>query len=157
MVRWAPHGAGLGLVLLTLVAACATPQGAVAPPRVPQFQVTGGGTTGPLRVERVELVFDSGLGEATVPQHARVGARAVIRFSGNGPFRAQWRVDGRVLEVADLLVTFGSTLTLPTAERTVLPTYEPGPHEVALEILQPAITFRVPSIRYFVTMEQPRR
>lgn len=143
--------------LLFLAAACAAPQAPTAPARTPRFLLTGGTTTGPLRLDRIELLFDSGLGEATVAQHAVLGARAVIRFSGNGAFRAQWKVDGRVVEVVSLLVTFGSTLTLPTAHHTRLPTDQPGPHELTLEILEPIPGFRVPTLRYFVTMEPPRR
>lgn len=139
-----------------LAAACAGAPLATSPAPGPRFHLTGGTTTGPLRLERIELAFDGGFGEATVAQHGRLRARAVIRFSGNGAFRAQWKADGRVLEVVSLLVTFGSTLTLPLAETTVLPTHESGPHELTLDVLQPVPEFPLPVVRYFVTGPTPR-
>jgi len=120
----------------------------------PAFEITGGATTGPLRIDRLEIRFENGFGSVTVAQNERLRAEAVIRFSGSGPFRAEWRVDGRPVEPVNLIVANGSTLHLSTAPSTVLPTFEPGAHEVTLRILDPTPSPGSPVIRYMVTMEK---
>ena len=157
--RWRPTLATAALALG--IAACApstsAERGTPPPPTAPHFEITGGTTTGPLRIERVELVFDNGFGSITVPQHSRLGATATLRFSGNGPLRAEWRADGRPIEQVNLIVTHGATLRLPLAPTTVVPTFEPGPHTLTLAILAPQPTFDLPTIRYLVTLDVPRR
>lgn len=119
-----------------------------APPSY--MHLSGGMTTGPLALRRIELQFPNQRGEITVPLHSRLAARATIQFDGNGLFRAAWVVDGRVIETVSLTVTFGDTLTMDTAPSTVLPTLEPGPHDLTLRIEQPLPSFTVPVIRYWV-------
>ncbi len=127
---------------------------APAPPAAPVFRLSGGATTGPLAVRRVEIVFPNGRGEIMVPRSAALRAEAVIRFNGNGPFRAVWVVDGRPVEIVAQMIAFGDTLTLGTSPATVLPTFEPGPHTVTLRIEQPAPPFPVPVVSYIVTGDE---
>ncbi len=134
--------------LAALLAGCAgAPQG---PPALPPVQ--GGVTTGPLRIERVEIVFPNGFGSITVPKGSRLTARAVIRCSGNGAFRADWVVDGRAVETITRTVAYGTTFEVTTS-RDALPTFEPGPHTVTLLIREPEPGFDLPVVRYFVVME----
>lgn len=132
---------------------CVAP-GPGAPGSQPPYRLSGGFTAGPLAVRRVELTFGSGRPEATVRREERVGARAVIRFAGSGPFDAAWVVDGRPVETVALMITFGDTLTLETA--APLPTFEPGPHAVTLRIHAPAGAPPAPSITYLVTADAAR-
>ena len=115
------------------------------------IHLSGGMTTGPLALRRIELQFSNQRGEITIPQHSQLTGQAIIQFNGNGLFRAYWVVDGRVIEPVSLMVTFGDTLTIDTAPATVLPTLEPGQHELTLRIEQPIPPFTVPVIRYWVT------
>jgi len=117
----------------------------------PAYTLSGGTTTGPLEVARVALTFSNGRGDITVPAHTKLGATAVIRFNGNGLFRAMWQVDGRDLEVVNVTVTYGDTLRLPMRGRAALPTFDPGPHRVTLNVLSPQNTLAIPEISYFVT------
>ncbi|MBI5441231.1 MAG: hypothetical protein HY900_08480 [Deltaproteobacteria bacterium] len=139
----------LGVVPLT---ACGELRPVVPPPSQPRL--SGGTTTGPVSIRRVELSFADGRPLANVPRNSRVGARAVVQFNGTGPFRASWLVDGRPVELVSTMVSFGDTLTFDTAPATVLPTFEPGAHEVSLRVEQPATTLPSPQIRYFVTVDE---
>jgi hypothetical protein len=153
----------LFLLLSSLICACAAVEpgegtGATMPPPLHySFSGSGGKTTGPLNITRVELNFQNDRGEITVPLKSRISAYAVIRFDGNGLFRASWEADGRVLEEVAIHVVFGKTLTLTTRPATILPTFEPGPHYVALRIKEPVPGFDIPVIRYFVTGEAARK
>ncbi len=140
---------------LLLVLGCAA---GFSPAPHPTHEVLGsaGRTAGPLELSRVELSFAGGLGEATVSQGEQLAATALLRFDGNGQFRATWVVDGRVLGAVSFPVTFGSTVRLRTGAAVVLPTFEPGPHRVTLRVIEPALAFAVPSISYFVTGEKLR-
>ncbi len=138
---------------------CAHPSaargGTPPPPAAPHSEITGGTTTGPLRIERLELVFDNGFGSITVPQHSHLTATATLRFSGTGLLRGTWRVDGRPIEEVSLVVTHGATLRLPLAPTTVLPTFEPGRHDLTLVIVEPHPDFDLPTIHYMVTLDGP--
>ncbi len=144
----------LGVFCLMVAISCA-PKGGVKRPVAGErgyyyISGSGGATSGPLKVDRVELNFQNDRGEITVSVNEKLKAYAVIRFSGNGLFRAFWVVDGRVVEEVTLTLAFGNTLTLWTRPETVLPTFEPGPHTLTLKIEQPKPAFKVPAIRYFV-------
>ncbi len=143
----------LAVVGLLLLAGCAAGQpGAPAPARPgPAVRVTGGGaTTGPLVIDRVEITFQNGFGSITLDRGARLTARAVVRFSGNGVFRATWLVDGRPLEQVQHIVTYGNTLTVEAGRAIPLPTFEPGGHTLTLKVEQPAGAIPAPVVRYFV-------
>ncbi len=125
---------------------------------LPQYSVTGSGgrTTGPLELTRIEMNFSNGRGDITVPMNSSLGAYAVIRSNGNGLFRAAWEVDGRPLEELAFNMSFGSTLTVRTGQGTILPTFEPGPHRLSLKVREPVPAFSVPVIEYFVTGEEEK-
>jgi hypothetical protein len=142
----------LMLSLFLAVSSCARLRPVDAPP--PYIHLSGGVTTGPLVLRRIELQFPNQRGEITVPLHSQLTARAIVQFNGNGLFRADWVVDGRVIETISLMVTYGDTLTIDTAPTTVLPTLEPGPHELTLRIEQPAPSLTVPLIRYWVSTDE---
>ncbi len=123
------------------------PTGEAVPPT---HTLSGGQTTGPLGISRIEITFPNRRGDITVPIRTELTAQATIRFHGNGLFRAVWRVDGRDLERVNLTITHGDTLHLPMA-RTALPTFEPGRHRVSLSILAPANAPPGPEVWYLVT------
>jgi len=150
-VRRAHRMAKLGAIALAAwLAACGGAARKVTPPPLPPVQ--GGRTTGPLRVERVEITFPNGFGSITVPKDSALTARAVVRCSGNGAFRADWVVDGRVVQTVTRTVVYGATLELVTRPGA-LPTFEPGPHTVTLVIREPKPGFELPTVRYFVVLE----
>ncbi len=119
----------------------------------PVFRPGGGETTGPLKVERIELTFTNGRPDATVSRGASLSARAEIRFSGNGVFRARWLQDGGVIAQEVLQVTFGPILDLPL--RAPLATFEPGRHRLVLEVIEPATPLSPVEVSYFVTASAP--
>lgn len=153
--------AAIGIVIVFLWSCQTTSYRTTTEPSPPMqhYKITGSGgaTTGPLRINRVELNFQNDRGEITVPMNSKLRAYAVIRFDGNGLFRASWVVDGRAIEEVSIVITYGNTLTLWTAPGTVLPTFEPGPHTLTLQIKQPRPVFRVPVIRYFVTGQRSKQ
>ena len=122
----------------------------------PSYRISGAGgkSAGPLRIRRAELYFNNHRSEITVPMHSKLGAYAVLKTDGSGLLRTAWAVDGRILERMDINLTFGSTVTINTSPNTILPTFEPGPHRLELQILEPTPGFAVPGIRYFVTGEK---
>lgn len=138
-----------------LAGGCSTvgPAPATAPIPEPVFRPGGGDTAGPLRVERIELTFANGRPDATVSRGASLSARAEIRFSGNGVFRARWLQDGGVIAQEVLQVTFGPILDLPL--RAPLATFEPGRHRLVLEVIEPATPLSPVEVSYFVTAGPP--
>ncbi len=115
------------------------------------FNSSGGKTTGSLKIRRIELNFSNNRGEITVPLNSGLYPYAIIRFDGNGLFRATWEIDGRILEEVAINITFGRTLTLHIRKNTVLPTFEPGLHRITLKVHEPSTGFKIPVITYFVT------
>ncbi|HHH35494.1 MAG TPA: hypothetical protein ENK48_01530 [Gammaproteobacteria bacterium] len=143
----------LACVLAGLLAgACGVGPGRTPFPE-PSFRPGGGATTGPLRVERIEVAFADGRPDATVPRGAPLSAQAEIRFSGNGVFRARWLLDGGVIAQETLQVTYGPILTLPL--RAPLATFEPGRHRLVLEIIEPSTPLSPVEVFYFVTASDP--
>lgn len=107
---------------------------------------------GPFSLRRVELRFDNGRGEITVPKNfEQLKAVAFVEFNGSGLLEAAWEVDGRTLAIIRKFLTFGDLVTLTTPDLPPLPTFEPGPHRVSFRITSPPSTFEIPSITYFVT------
>lgn len=106
---------------------------------------------------RVELVFQSGRGDITVPlRYPDLRVYATLHFAGSGVLRAQWRVDGRILGAVVEPVVFGEMLIFatPKGASPFLPTFEPGLHRVTLEVTEPRPAFKLPEITYFVTAEE---
>jgi hypothetical protein len=122
----------------------------------PQYTITGSGgeTTGPLKITRIELNFSNDRGDMTIARNSELCAYAIIRFNGNGLFRASWEVDGIPLEAVEIHITFGNTITLRTGDSTIIPTFEPGPHNLTLRVKEPIPDFEIPIIKYFVTGEK---
>ncbi|MBI5069188.1 MAG: hypothetical protein HZB56_13210 [Deltaproteobacteria bacterium] len=105
---------------------------------------------GVLTIRRIEIAFPNGRGEITVPLGATLAARAVVDCVGNGPLLGRWVVDGRPIQEVNQTVTFGASLALETAAVPGLPTFEPGLHEVTLQLTTPAVGFAIPVARYVV-------
>ncbi len=123
------------------------------PPVDVNVNVRGSGastTGGPLTINRIELVFDNGRGEATVPLNGSLGARALINYTGNGVLTGRWVVDGRVIQEVSETLVYGTDIVIETQEVPPLPTYEPGLHSLTFEILNPVPGFTVPTLTYFV-------
>lgn len=106
--------------------------------------------TGALSIQRVELVFGNDRPTATVAVNSTLKARAHIRYTGNGALTGQWLVDGRPIQSFNRTLTFGDSIMLETADLPSLPTFEPGTHEVTLNLNSPAVATLLPSIRYTV-------
>ncbi len=145
-----PKGWGLGAALLACLAAPADTPAASTP--APQA----------FAVVQIELVFQNGRGDITVPRNypgLRVHGR--IRFRGAGVFDAFWVVDGRILAQITDHVMFGDVMWIatpwpspPGARHPFLPTFEPGPHTVTLQVRSPQVETRIPAITYFVTADE---
>jgi hypothetical protein len=111
----------------------------------------------PFSVRRLELRFDNGRGDVTVPKDSTaLAAYADILFNGSGQLIVQWEVDDRVLAVVHDYLTFGSRTIIRTPTVPPLPTFEPGLHRLTLRVLQPAVSFDIPVITYFVTAAPAR-
>ncbi|NJD67144.1 MAG: PKD domain-containing protein [candidate division NC10 bacterium] len=107
---------------------------------------------GPFSLRRVELRFDNGRGEITVPKNfEHLKAIAFVEFNGSGLLEAAWEVDGRTLTIIRKFLTFGDLVTLTTPDVPPLPTFEPGPHQVTFRITSPPATIEIPPFTYFVT------
>jgi hypothetical protein len=116
---------------------------------------SGGGTTGPLAIRRIELQFSNGRAEMTVPRNGRLAARAIVQVKGNGFFKGAWVVDDQVVEIISTMVTFGDTLTIDMAPSTILPTFDPGRHRLTLKIDQPLFSgLTIPNLFYTVTVNE---
>ncbi|MBI4381330.1 MAG: S8 family serine peptidase [candidate division NC10 bacterium] len=107
---------------------------------------------GPFSLRRVELRFENGRGEITIPKNfEKLKAIAIVEFNGSGLLEAAWEVDGRTLAIIREFLTFGSLVTITTPAIPPLPSFEPGLHRVAFRITSPPATFEIPTITYFVT------
>jgi len=111
----------------------------------------GASTGGPLTISRVELVFDNNRGDITVPLNGEVRAKAFINYTGNGVLNALWVVDGRVIQQVNKSLTYGNSIIIETNDVPPLPAFEPGPHTLTLQITNPAESFSIPAIEYYVT------
>jgi len=117
----------------------------------------GAATGGPLKLERVELLFDNGRGEATVPLNGRVGVKAQIKYSGNGILQGKWVVDGRVIQDVNRTLVYGTDIVVTPDEVPPLPTFEPGRHTVTFQVTSPTPSFTIPTLAYFVDSSTAHR
>ncbi|HFC98326.1 MAG TPA: hypothetical protein ENJ40_07715 [Thermosulfurimonas dismutans] len=110
------------------------------------------------QIKRLELYFPNGRGEITVPRHHRgLRAYARVRYTGSGPLRAYWEVDGRLLSYVQRELVYAGEVVFETPPIPPLPTFDPGTHVVRFVIEDPRPAFELPSIVYFVTArEKPR-
>lgn len=108
-------------------------------------------TVGPLSLRRVDLHFENGRGDITVPKDfPGLKAFADIDFSGSGVLRATWEVDGRVLGLVRQTLTFGGRVVIPSPDLPPFPTFEPGLHSVTFRVDPSIPTPEIPTILYFV-------
>lgn len=142
------------LIILFMVCPLLTVREASAVPPV-EINVNvygiGASTGGPLALNRVELVFDNGRGNITVPLNGIVRAKAFINYTGNGVLNGAWVVDGRVIQQVNRTLTFGTDIVIETEDVPPLPTFDPGRHTVTLQIISPAVSFSIPVMEYYVT------
>mgnify|MGYP002639649207 FL=1 len=122
----------------------------------PSFEITGGRGSGLLDIKRIDLAFENGFPQMTVNPGDSISATAIISFSGNGLFRAAWKVGEQIVEQVNIPVTFGSRLRLPLNSSTILPTLIPGEHILKLEVQSPA-TLMVPRVHYFVVPDSQKK
>jgi hypothetical protein len=110
----------------------------------------------------LQLRFADGKAYKVVPRDERgLTAYADIKYEGTGVFQAQWLVDGAPFRMVTRAMPFALEMTLDssgvmTGQPPVLPglpTNIPGVHEVSLRIIQPAVNFLVPVLRYFVSAD----
>lgn len=116
---------------------------------------SGGRTGGGLEVRRVFLAFSDGRPDVTVAPGDTPRAAAEVQTRGNGTLRATWLVDGVPVETVACPVRSGDTVRIELG--AALPTFEPGPHRLALRIDHPAPGFALPNLRFFVAAFPARR
>ena len=108
-------------------------------------------TTAPFSLRRVELRFDNGRGEITVPKDYRgLKVYADILFNGSGLLTAAWEVDGRTLVVINENLAFGSRKIFSNPDIPPFPTFEPGLHTIRFRVISPAPSFTIPTVNYYV-------
>ncbi len=125
-----------------------------------------GSAGGPFAINRMEIFFERGRNDITVPRDtAGLKVFVDIRYSGTGTLRARWRVaepgartglaeqlaarpfasatdtrfpldDWRILADIRRTLTFGDRIVLQSPEAPSIPTFITGLHLVTLEILQ---------------------
>lgn len=118
---------------------------------------------GTFSVVRLELAFNQPLaaagsrpssgGRITVPRFTKeLRAAATLTYNGGGTLRAQWKVDGQILNAVTQQLNPGLREIIITSPLTPsFPTFGTGLHKVTFEILDPAPAFDEPTITYYVT------
>lgn len=140
------HRQGRNRLLLVL--------GAVFLPAIALAPADGMALTLPhgLAVTRIEMTFANGRPDITVPKNSpppQVYARHDVQ--GAGVLDALWMVDGRILAHVAQPVMGGTRLVFTGPRQPALPTYEPGPHTVTLQIRPPQGVAQPPQVKYYVT------
>ena len=111
---------------------------------------SGASTGGPLAINRVELQFENGRGDMTVPLNGELKVKAFINYTGNGVLEGQWLVDGRVIQQVSNVLTYGNDIVIESLKVPPFPTFNPGGHTVTFNVISPVLSFTAPTIRYFV-------
>lgn len=156
MSRRQPHIIFLILSISTLflfISGCVAtaPQSRGPRPVVPYtFIASSGATTGALSIRSIELKFQNGVGDITLPPNTPPQPEAIIQFDGNGLFQAYWQVDKQDIEPVSVNVTFGKTLKLRFLNVSQIATFPPGQHHVTLRIVNPQTNLAPPIITYFI-------
>jgi PKD repeat protein len=131
----------------------------------------GGPTTASLAVQEatgpraafqvffLQLRFEDGKSYKVVPKDfPSLKAFADIKFEGTGLLRVQWLVDGAPFGAfITRALSFAADTTVDSGDLPGIPTLMPGMHEVSLRIIDPAVEFTVPVIRYFVSADSAVR
>jgi hypothetical protein len=131
-------------------------KGQVSPVQVAQLQIRIADHPGAaFAIAMLRLRWADGSDDAAVPRDSGpLVAFLDLKGEGTGQFQAQWLVDGIPIATITRPMAFAAAATLDSGELPGLPTSEPGEHLVSLRILSPAISFPVPTIRYFVQLER---
>jgi hypothetical protein len=106
-------------------------------------------------ISYLQLRFEDGKAYRVVPKDlASLKAFADLKFEGTGLLRVQWLVDGAPFGAfITRALSFAEDTTVDSGDIPGLPTVLPGIHEISLRILDPAATFTIPVIRYFVSAD----
>jgi len=92
----------------------------------------------------------------TVPRNTKgLRAAAIVTYNGHGMLRGRWVADGQILGfVTKQLLPGMREAIIASPAVPAFPTYATGLHTVRFEIQDPAPTFDLPGIQYFVTAEE---
>jgi len=113
------------------------------------------GSRAKFNISYINLSFEEGKPYAVVVKGAQgVAAIAGMKFEGTGIFYGQWKVDGHVFRTTSRTLNFAEDIQIESGEPG-LPTLEPGIHEVTLDVLQPNMEYKIPSLHYFVIAGEP--
>ncbi|MFC2161019.1 PKD domain-containing protein [Acidobacteriota bacterium] len=105
-------------------------------------------------VSFIKLRFEDGKSYKVVPKNFMpLVSFAEIKFEGSGILVAQWMVDGSPFRFISQPLVQADQILIDSGNIPGLPTLIPGIHEVTLDIIQPAMEFNIPVIRYFVTSQ----
>lgn len=112
-------------------------------------------------LKRIELYFDitQKQNEVMVQRnHQGLKAYADIYYEGSGILNGYWEVDGLIIERVNRVVPPGGKVSLTTPGVPDLPTFDPGYHIVKFIVTNPATSFEVPEMVYWVKgTEEPGR
>jgi len=121
--------------------------------------IAGGGASGALSINRIDLSFENGGKTSVIGQNAELRAVAEVSFRSKGLLQAEWRlVDNASIRggrFERLLSRVRLQLSSSGAGRTrivspKLPTGSTGLHEIKLVITDPETRFEEPVLRYYV-------
>lgn len=113
------------------------------------------GPAAPFSISFIQLRFEDGKTYKQVPKDfIPLVAFADIKSEGTGILEAEWLVDGKRFQRISKSLPFAKPKTISSGKATYLPTRMPGMHEVTLNIIQPQVDFKIPSIRYFISLEK---
>jgi len=119
------------------------------------------GSAAVFSLKRIELYFDitQKQNEVMVERnHKGLRAYTDIYYNGTGILNGYWEVDGLIIERVSRLVPPGGKVSLATSSVPDLPTFDPGYHIVKFIVTNPATSFEVPEMVYWVKgTEEPSR
>ena len=143
----------LWVSLSIILNACGTPNSAVysGAHTQKQLQISGASTAGQLMIERIELTDKKGRNSLSISSGQTFSPLAKIKFKGRGVLKANWVIDGQIIEQVNINLSHGSLLVLNIKPSTRIPTITPGTHKLQLKIMQPVVSFKQPELKIFVS------
>jgi hypothetical protein len=111
------------------------------------------GSIAAFSIKRIELYFDGmqKRNEIMVDRNFKgLKAYADLYYNGSGFLNGYWEVDGLIIERVNRFVPTGGKVTLSTPNVPDLPTFDPGYHIVKFIVTNPATSFEVPEMVYWV-------
>ncbi len=109
------------------------------------------GSRAPFAISYLQLRFEDGKPYTVVPKGTSpLRVFVDLKYEGTGILQAQWLIDGHPFGLVTRFLAMADQITIDSGYPPGLPTLIPGLHEVTLHILQPAVEFSIPVIRYFV-------